>query len=75
MTVLAIVGKFAAEKCTIGEEKFWFSHSTAKNSQQFEYNFCEKTFENLVDTMKHKKESHITQVQPCRDDLKGCCKW
>ena len=61
--------------CAIEDKICWFSHEE-NNTQQlndFKCRFCEKTFQEKLDFMMHRKTNHSQIVSKCRDYQLGRC--
>ena len=68
---------FSSGKCDYPDEECWFNHSLTEQlgSKQLTCSFCDKAFHVLPELLKHRKKEHTDLVAPCRNILKGACKF
>ena len=74
---VATCWNFSSGKCDYPDEECWFNHSVNEKhgSKQPTCSFCDKAFHVLPELLKHRKKEHTDLVAPCRNILKGACKF
>ena len=67
---------FAQGSCDFQDDMCWYIHDKKRAAQQeFKCSFCEEKFKTKFLIMHHKKEYHRESVLPCRDFIKGSCRF
>ena len=70
---------YSSGKCEFVENDCWFLHTNTLNvkldSKQLTCSSCDETFPVLPELLKHRKKEHTDLIAPCRNILKGACKF
>ena len=74
---VATCWNFSSGKCDFQDEECWFIHrlNGKHDIKQLTCSFCDKIFSVLPELLKHRKKEHKDLIAPCRNILKGACKY